>query len=102
MITKIKSVKIQFDKLLGETQKAYLFRIGNKEFWMPKSMCRNFILNKKLGGNCSIPSFKYEEIFECKIEDMDQSDIDATETIEHHIPERILPIEDRSIQELNR
>jgi hypothetical protein len=62
-------------------------------------MCKNLIINKKLGGNCSIPAFKYEEIFDCKIEN---TDVEATMIIEHHIPERIEPIVDRTIKELER
>jgi len=32
-------VTVDIDELIKETPKAYLFRIGTKEFWMPKSQC---------------------------------------------------------------
>lgn len=98
MENKAKWVKIQFDKWVHSTSKAHLFQMTGKEFWLAKWMCRNLIINKKLGGNCSIPVWKYEEIFDCKIDDID---VEVTMTVEHHIPERVLPV-DRIIKELER
>lgn len=99
MKPKITYVKIQFDRWIHSTTKAHLFQMRGKEFWLAKWMCKNLIINKKLGGNCSIPTYKYEEIFNCKIED---TDVQVTMIVEHHIPERIEPIEDRTISELER
>ena len=59
----IKSVKIQFDKLLAETHGAYLIKICSDQIWIPKKLCRRMLTNKKLGGNVSIPAWLYIEKF---------------------------------------
>lgn len=84
---------IQFNKLMGETPKAYLIKIHNNEFWIPKSCCRNFVLNKKLGGNVSLPAFILNkmlvaDINESEIEDLPFS-ITPTWVIEHHTPAKL-------------
>jgi hypothetical protein len=80
-------VRIKFDKLKGETAKAVLLQFGNAEHWLPKKLCWQFITNKKLGGNCIIPTWLYEQTFgEPPIDEQ------AAETVEHHIPTPIQPI----------
>jgi len=86
----IKSLMLRFDKFLHATEKAYLIRVGSTEHWIPKKLCRNFITNKKLGGNVSIPAFLYERITGESIEDAPISDADFI--VEKHIPERKEPI----------
>lgn len=86
----IKSIMLRFDKFLHETPKAYLIRVGPTEHWLPKKLCRNFITNKKLGGNVSIPAFLYERITGESIEDAPIADADYI--VEKHIPERIEPV----------
>ena len=58
----ITSVKIKFDKFKHDTGKAILISINHQEHWIPKKLCRNLIINKKLGGNVSIPTFIAEKI----------------------------------------
>ena len=79
-------VRIKFDKAKGETVKAVLLQFGMTEHWFPKRFCWNFITNKKLGGNCIIPIWLYEEKFGGT-----PPETDIAETFEHHIPERIEP-----------
>lgn len=86
----IKSVMLRFDKYLHATDKAYLIRVGNSEHWLPKKLCRNFITNKKLGGNVSIPTFLYEKITGIALENIATSDADYI--IEKHIPVKKEPI----------
>lgn len=81
MITK---VFVRFDKLKGETSKAYLLQFMNEEHWLPKKLCWNFTTNKKLGGNCTIPAWLYEKIFGHLPEESE-----ATEIITTHVPEQI-------------
>jgi hypothetical protein len=50
-------VRITFDKILHDTGKALLVRIGSKEHWIPKKLCKNILLNKKLSGSVLIPIF---------------------------------------------
>lgn len=83
----IKTVRIKFEKLKGETAKAVLLQISNNEFWFPKRFCKQFITNKKLGGNCVIPAWLYLEKFGVT------PDISDAETIvEKHVPVKIEPI----------
>lgn len=58
----IKSVRITFDKLYHDTGKAILVSINNNELWLPKKLCRNLVVNKKLGGHVSIPTFLAEKL----------------------------------------
>lgn len=87
MATKIKSVYVKFEKMKGETAQAVLLEIFGQEHWFPKRFCWQFILNKKLGGNMSIPGWLYQAKFnqEPPIED-------ATEIIEKHVPARVEPV----------
>lgn len=79
----IKSVRIQFDKLLHDTGKAILIRIYGNEHWIPKKLCRNLIINKKLGGNVCIPTFFAEKMGVVVTDEI------ADVEIIHHIPEKI-------------
>lgn len=94
MITK---VLVRFDKLHGETPLAVLLSINHAEYWFPKRFCRNFILNKKLGGNMVIPAWLYREKFGCE-----PPEEDAETIIEKHIPSRKEPINIEPHADLNR
>ena len=83
----IKSVRVKFEKLKGETPKAFLLQVNGKEHWFPRKLCFNFILNKKLGGNMNIPAWLYTEKF-----GEAPSLEDAAVIIETHVPTRIEPI----------
>lgn len=83
MITK---VRVQFDKLLADTGRAYLIRIASNEFWLPSKMCWNVVINKKLGGNLVIPTWLYKDKFGC-----DPNEYEAETIIENHVPVRIEP-----------
>jgi hypothetical protein len=87
MKMQIKSVKVQFDKLLGETPAAYLLRFGMEEIWIPRKLAWKMVVNNKLGGNLVIPTWLYKEKFG---EDPDTSMADTI--IEKHTPARIEPI----------
>lgn len=91
----IARVRIKFDKMYGETPRAFLLLIEGNEHWFPRRFCFNFTLNKKLGGNMEIPAWLYKEKFgvEPDIED-------ATLIIEHHKPEHIEPTEVEPLKEL--
>ena len=80
----ILSVRIKFDKFLHDTGRAYLVRIGSEEYWLPSKLCRNLIVNKKLGGNLCIPTF----LAESKGIEFNESDADVT--VKHHVPEKII------------
>lgn len=77
----IKSVRIQFDKLLHDTGKAILIRIYGQEHWIPKKLCRNLVTNNKLGGNVCIPTFIAERM------GIDVNNEQPDVTIIHNIPE---------------
>ena len=79
----ISKVFVRFDKMYGETPRAFLLLIEGREMWFPRRFCFNFILNKKLGGNMEIPAWLYREKFG-REPDID----DATLIVEHHKPER--------------
>lgn len=84
----IKSVRIQFDKLMAETPRAYLLRFQNEEIWFPRRFCWGIVVNNKLGGNVAIPTWLYKEKFN------EEPDLEIADTIiEKHIPERIEPIQ---------
>lgn len=95
---KIKSAMLRFDKYLHATEKAYLLRIGYSEHWLPKKLCRNFILNKKLGGNVTVPAFLYERITGSPPEISDAETI-----IHHHTPAPLNPVtEVESLKQLSK
>ncbi|GHT33529.1 hypothetical protein FACS189434_07860 [Bacteroidia bacterium] len=102
----IKSAMLRFEKFLGETPRAVLVRINNKEEWLPKSQCRNFVLNKKLGGNVVLPTFIINRILGIDINEMEISELPSEITpkwiVEHHTPEKIQPIENNIIKELEK
>jgi hypothetical protein len=77
----VKSVRIKFDKIYHDTGKAILISIANKDHWLPKKLCRNLVINSKLGGNVCIPTFIAEKIG-LNVEDC-KPDIEVI----HHIPE---------------
>lgn len=84
----IKTVFVKFDKLMGETPLAFLLKFGyDNQIWFPKKLCRNFILNKKLGGNMVIPTWLYIEKFG---QEPDESE--AETIIIHHVPEKKEPV----------
>ena len=91
----IARVKVTFDKMYGETPRAFLLYIEGREIWFPKRFCRNFVLNKKLGGHMEIPAWLYKEKF-----NREPDDDDATLIITHHTPERVEPVENNTINEL--
>lgn len=78
----IKSVRVKFDKLLHDTGKAILVRINGCEHWIPKKLCRNLIVNNKLGGNVCIPTFIVEQIA------LDINDCNPDIEVIHHIPQK--------------
>jgi len=90
-------VFVRFDKMYGETPRAFLLLIEGKEIWFPKRFCYNFILNKKLGGNMEIPAWLYREKFN---EEPDEEN--ATYTIEKHKPERKQAIDVEPLKELSK
>ena len=100
----VKSAKIQFDKFLHDTGRSYLIKVGESEHWIPKKLCRNLVLNKKLGGNVVIPAFKYKEITGVDLEELSESELNgiADYIIVTHIPTRIEPIEEKVNESLTR
>jgi hypothetical protein len=97
MKTKIKSVRIKFDKVRGETAKAVLLYIFGQELWFPRRFLFGLTVNNKLGGHASIPTWLYKEKFgEEPCED------DADEVVEHHVPTRIEPTNMQPDGELTR
>ena len=87
----IKTARIKFDKLMGETSKACLLKIHNKEHWVPKSLCENFTLNKKLGGNVILPVFIINRIFDTDINESEEYHhfIKPVKTYIHHKPKKL-------------
>ncbi len=100
----IKSARIKFDKLKGETPKAFLIQIHNEEHWIPKSMCRRFTTNKKLGGHVELPAFIINRMFDIDINEMEDlpDNIKPTWIVEKHEPTKIEPLENNTIKELKR
>lgn len=77
----IKSVRIKFEKFLHDTGKAILIRINGSEHWIPKKLCKNLIVNNKLGGNVCVPIFIVEKI------GLDIDDCFPDVEVINHIPE---------------
>ena len=97
MDTTVKSVRVQFDKVLGETAAAVLLQFGRKEIWFPKKLCRGRVVNNKLGGNMVIPAWLYVDKFN------QQPPIEqAVDIVETHVPQRIEPINTTPDAELTR
>lgn len=93
---------VRFDKLKGETPKAFLIQIQGKEHWIPKSLCRNFITNNKLGGNVVLPTFLIDKMLEIDINKDCPSFITPHWIVEHHKPQRLEPIDDNTIKRLEK
>lgn len=100
----IKAARIKFEKLLGETPRAFLIRLHNGQHWIPKSQCRSFITNKKLGGNVILPAWLINKIYDTDINKSDKYEhlITPTWVITHHKPERKEPLESNIIQRLKK
>jgi hypothetical protein len=100
----IKSARVKFDKLKGETPKAFLIQIQGEEHWIPKSMCQRFTTNNKLGGHVELPAFIINRMFDIDINEMEilPDNIKATWVVEHHEPTKIDPLENNTINELKR
>jgi hypothetical protein len=58
----IKSATLTFQRFYHDSGRAILIGYNNNKYWIPKKLCRNLVINKKLAGHVSIPTFKYEEI----------------------------------------
>ena len=93
---------VRFDKFLAETPKAYLIRVEMVEYWVPKSLCKRLITNNKLGGNVILPTFFINKMFEIDINIDCPKFITPEWIIENHIPEKITPLENNTIQDLKR
>lgn len=98
----IKSARIKFDKLLGETPRAYFIKFNGKQVWIPKSMSRNFITNKKLGGNVVLPAFILNDILGFDINERETDLIEPTYIVTKHTPERKEPVQNNTINELKK
>lgn len=96
----IKSVRLEFDKLYSETQKAYLIRVGYSEHWLPKKLCRNLRVFKKLNGCVDIPTFLYEKI--TGIKEAEISEDEASVIVDVHKPQRKEPIQTSAHDSLTR
>lgn len=100
----IKTARVKFDKLLGTTLKACLIRVSSDEYWIPKSLCKNFVTNNKLSGSVVLPTFLVNKMFNIDINNLEflPNYIIPELIIETHIPEKFTPVEDNSIQDLKR
>lgn len=93
MITRI---TLKFQKIHADTGRAILVLYCGKEHWIPKKLCRNLVVNKKLGGHVSIPTFFYEKMGYQASEEI------ADTIIERHVPEKITPKDTQADEELTR
>ncbi len=100
----IKNARIKFDKFLGETPRACLIRIHGDEHWIPKSQCRRFTTNNKLGGHVELPAFIINRMFDIDINEMEElpDNIKPTYIVEKHEPTILEPLENNTIKELKR
>ena len=100
----IRNARIKFDKLKGETPKAFLIQIDRKEHWIPKSQCQRFATNNKLGGHVELPTFIINRMFDIDINEMEElpDNIKATYIVEKHEPTILEPLENNTIKELKR
>lgn len=76
---RIPRISFSFDRLLHETEKAYLFEVGGKEHWMPKALCSNLRLNGGRlmdgtggAGSVNIAPFKYQDLTGVVPQSMDE------------------------------
>ena len=100
----IRNARIKFDKLKGETPKAFLIQIYNEEHWIPKSQCRSFTTNNKLGGHVELPAFIINRMFDIDINEMEElpDNIKPTWIVEHHEPTKLEPLQNNTIKELKK
>ncbi len=96
MSKKITNIRLNFDKLYADTGRAILVLYCGKEHWIPLKLCRNLVVNKKLGGHVSIPTFFYEKMGYQATEEI------ADTTVEHHVPAKIEPKNSSPDGELTR
>ena len=100
----IKAANIKFDKLKGETPMAYLIQVHGVMHWIPKSMCKRFTTNNKLGGHVELPVFIINRMFDFDINELEfiPEHIKPTWIVETHEPTKIEPLENNTIKELKR
>lgn len=100
----IREAMIKFDKLLGETPKAYLIKFLNEQHWIPKSKCKNFTTNQKLGGHVTLPAWIINRMLDTDINQSQEyhNHITPTWVVEHHVPERIEPKAKQADENLTR
>ena len=100
----IKSARIKFEKLKGETPKALLIQVDGVEHWIPKSMCRNFTTNQKLGGHVELPTFILNRILDIDINEIDDlpENIKPTYVVAKHEPARFEPVDNNTIERLKK
>lgn len=77
------TIKIKFDKLLHDTGKAILVRIGRQEHWLGKFMIDHWATNKKLGGWVVITTNTADK------KGITWDDTMAVKSITHHIPNKL-------------
>jgi len=93
----IVKVFVRFDKMHGETPRAFLLLVEGQEIWFPRRFCYNFILNKKLGGNMEIPTWLYREKF-----GREPDEEDATLIVKHYKPDRKQATNIEPLKELSK
>ena len=100
----IKAARIKFEKLKGETPKAFLIQVNGTEHWIPKSQCRKFTTNQKLGGHVELPTFILNRMLDIdlnEIEDLPEN-IKPTYVVTKHEPARFEPLENNTIKRLKK
>lgn len=109
----IKTVKVRFNRYICETAKAYHLSYRGNKIWIPKKICWDLIVaGNDLHAWATIPAWKFKEITGNDIDNLYQDygtkglrerfDCQVGTTIEHHIPEKIEPIEDNTISDLKQ
>jgi hypothetical protein len=93
----IRSATLTFQRFYHDSGRAILVGYNNEKYWIPKMFCRNLVVNNKLGGHVSIPTFKFIEITG---NEPDENNADYI--IEKHIPEKIEPKEIKANADLIR
>lgn len=88
-------VRLKFEKFLHSTGKAILVRAEGNEHWIPLKLCRDLVINKKLGGNVSVPTFIIERM------GMSVDSFEADVSIERHVPP-VINKKVKPIKELER
>jgi hypothetical protein len=87
----VKSIRVNFDKLLATTAKAYLIKINGSEHWIPISTVRNMSTKNNLSGKAEIATFIYEKIFDCNVSEMTDEEKRSIGSwiVEKHTPRKI-------------